>query len=71
MILHLVINCDPCIDSQLHTYLIMTYVSDISVKSDFKFYFMSICKDININFCYLYIFQNIQKRKEYSGLTLY
>ena len=43
----------------------------VAIKSDLKFYFISICKDININFYYLYIFQNRQKRKEYSGLTLY
>ena len=28
-------------------------ISDISVKSDLKFYFMGICKDINTNFCHL------------------
>ena len=70
MILHLVINCDPCIDRQIHTYLIVACISDISVKSDLKFYFIGICKDINTNFCHLYIFQSRQKRKEYSGLTL-
>ena len=47
MILHLVINCDPCVDHQIHTYLIIACISDISVKSDLKFYFMGICKDIN------------------------
>ena len=57
MIFHLVINCDPCIDRQIHTYLIMTCISDISIKSDLKFYFMSTCKDINIYVCYLYIFR--------------
>ena len=36
MILHLVINCDSCIDHQIHTYLIMTCRNDISVKSDLK-----------------------------------
>ena len=55
MILHLIISCDPCIDRQIHTYLMVTCISDISVKSDLKFYFMSVCKDININFCHLYI----------------
>ena len=67
MILHLVIICDPCVDRQSHTYLIIACISDISVKSDLKVYFM----DINTNFCHLYIFQSRQKRKEYSGLTLY
>ena len=71
MILHLVINSDSCIDRQFHTYLIMTCINDISIKSDLKFYFMSICKDINISCCHLYIFQSRQRRKEYSGLTLY
>ena len=37
MILHLVINCDPCIDRQFHTYLIIACTSYISVKSDFNF----------------------------------
>ena len=71
MILHLVIICDPCVDLQIHTYLNIACTSDISVKSDLKFYFMCICKDINTNVCHLYIFQSRQKRKEYNGLTLY
>ena len=65
MILHLVISCDPCIDRQIHTYQIMACISDVLVKSDLKFYFMGICKDINTNVCHLYIFQSRQKRKEY------
>ena len=71
MILHLLINCDPCVDRQIHTYLIIACISDISVKSDLKFYLMGIFKDINTKFCHLYIFQSRQKRKEHSGLTLY
>ena len=71
MILHLVINCDPCVDRQIHTYLIIACISDILVKSDLKFYFMGNCKDINTNLCHLYIFQSRQKRKEYSALTFY
>ena len=63
MILYLVINCDTCVDRQIHTYLIITCISDISVKSDLKFYFMSICKDINSNFCHLYIFQSRLKER--------
>ena len=43
MNLHLVINCDPCVDRQIHTYLIIACISDISVKRDLKFYFMGIC----------------------------
>ena len=58
MILHLVIICDPCVGRQIHTYLIIACISDISVKSDLKFYYMGICKDINTNFCHMYIFQN-------------
>ena len=69
MILHLVINCDPCVDRQIHTYPIIACISDISVKSDLKFFFMGICTDSN--FCHLYSFQSRQNRKEYSGLTLY
>ena len=68
MILHLVINYA---DFQIHTYLIITCISDISVKSDLMFNFMGICKDMNTNFCHLYIFQSRQKRKEYNGLTLF
>ena len=71
MILHLVISCDPWVDRQIHIYLIVECISDIFVKSGLKFYFMGICKDINTNFCCLYIFQSRQKRKEYSGQTLY
>ena len=71
MFLYLVINCDTCVDRQIRTYLIIACISDISVESDLKFYFMGICKDINTNFYHLYIFQSRQKRKEYSGLTLY
>ena len=70
MTLHLVINCDLCIDRQIHTYLIIACTSYISVKSGLNFYFMGIYKDINTNFCHLYIFQSRQKRKEYSGLIL-
>ena len=70
MILHLAINCDPCIDRQIHTYLIIVCTSYISVKNDLNFYFMGICKVINTNFCHLYIFHSRQKGKEYSGLTL-
>ena len=66
MILYLLISCDPCVDR-----MIIACISDISVTSDLKFYFMGNCKDINTNFCHLYIFQSRQKRKEYSGLTLY
>ena len=40
MSLHLVINCDPCVDRQIDTYLITACLSDISVKSDLKFYLM-------------------------------
>ena len=65
MILHLVINCDPCVDHQIHTYLTIACISDVLVKSDLKFYFMAICKDINTNVCHLYIFLSRQKRKEY------
>ena len=43
----------------------------VLLLSGLKFYFMGICKDINSNFCHLYIFQSRQKRKEYSGLTFY
>ena len=50
MILHLVINCDPWVDRQIHSYLIIACISDSSVKSDLKFYFMGICKDINTQF---------------------
>ena len=71
MFLHLVINCDTCVDRQIHTYLIIACISDISVESDLKFYFMGICKDINSCFYHLCVFQSIQKRNEYSGLTLY
>ena len=56
MILHLVISCDPCVDRQIHTYLIIACLNDISVKSDLKFYFMGICKVINTNFCHSYVF---------------
>ena len=49
MIFHLVINCGPCVDCQIHTYLFIACISDISVKSNLKFYFMGICKDINTN----------------------
>ena len=70
MILHLLIICESCVDRQIHTYLIIACTSDISVKSDIKFYFMRICKDINTNVCRLYIFQRRQK-KEYNGLTFY
>ena len=56
---------------QIHTYLIISCINDVSVKSDLKFYFMGICKDVNTNFCHLYIFQSKQKRKKCSGLTLY
>ena len=38
MILHLVIICDPCVDRQIHTYLIIACAGDILVKSDLKFY---------------------------------
>ena len=69
--LHLVINCDTYVDRQIHTYLIIACISDISVESDLKFYFMGICKDINTTFYHLYIFQSRQKRKEHSSLTLY
>ena len=44
MILHLVINCYPCVDCQIHTYLIIACISDISVTSDLKFYFMGILR---------------------------
>ena len=71
MILHLVINCVPCVDRQIHSYLIIAGIIDISVKNQPKFYFMGICKDVNTNVCHLYIFQSKQKRNEYSGLTLY
>ena len=71
MSLHLWINCDTCVDRQIHTYLIIACISDISVERDFKFYFMGICKDINTNFYHLCIFQSRQERKEYSGLTVY
>ena len=71
MSLHLVINCDPCVDHQIHAYLIIACKSDISVKTDLKFYFMGICKNISTNLCHLYIFQSRQNRNEYSGLTLY
>ena len=64
MILHLVINCDPCVDHQSHIDLIIVCTSDISVKTDLKFYFMGICKDVRTNFCHLYTFQSRQKRKE-------
>ena len=63
MILHLVISCDPCVDRQFHTYLIIACIGDISVKSDLKFYFMGICKDINTSVCHLYIFPSIQKER--------
>ena len=53
----LLIDCDHCVDRQIHTYLIIACISDISVKSDLKFYFMGVCKDINSNFCHLYIFR--------------
>ena len=71
MILHLVINYDPCVDLLIHSYLIIACISDISVKRDPKLYFMGICKDFNTNACHLYIFQSRQKRNECSGLTLY
>ena len=70
MIFYLVINCDPCVDRQIHTYLIIACISDISVKSDLRFFVMGICKDINTDFCHLYIFQSRQKRKKYNGLIL-
>ena len=63
MILHLLISCDPCIDRQIHTYLIMTCISDISVKSDLKFYFMNICKDVNIIFFAICIFSEQTEEK--------
>ena len=56
MFLHLVINCDHCVDRQIHTYLIITCISDVSVESDLKFYFMGIWKDIYTKFYLLYIF---------------
>ena len=71
MIPHLGISCDHCVDHQIHTYLIIACIRDVSDKSDLKFYFMGICKNVNTNFCHLYIFQSRKKRKEYSGLTLY
>ena len=40
MILYLVINCDPCVDRQIHTDLIIACISDISVKSDLKVYLL-------------------------------
>ena len=54
---HLVINCDPCVDLQIHTYLILACISDGLVKTDLNF-FMDVCKDINTNFCHLCIFQS-------------
>ena len=63
MILHLVSNCDPCIDRHIHTYLIIACISDISVKSDLKFYFMGICKDINTNFAICIFFRVDRKER--------
>ena len=62
MILHLVINCDPCIDCQIHTYLIIACY--ISIKSDLNFYFMGICKDINtVFFCHCIFFKVDRKER--------
>ena len=47
MTFHLVINCDPCVGRQVHTYLIIACISYVLVKGDLKFYFMDICKKIN------------------------
>ena len=70
MIHYLVINSDPYVDHQIHTYLITACISDILDKSDLTFYFIGMCKDINKNVCHLYIFQSRQKIKECSGLAL-
>ena len=67
MILHLVISCDPCIGRQIHTYLIIACISDISVKSDLKFYFMGICKDITVIFAICIFFK--VDRKESNTVT--
>ena len=66
--LHLVISCDPCVDRQIQTYLIIARISDISEESDLKFYFMGICKNINSNFYHLYISFRVD-RKERNTVT--
>ena len=63
MILHLVISCDPCVDRQIPTYLIIACISDISVKIDLKFYFMGICKDINTIFAICIFFRVDRKER--------
>ena len=63
MFLHLVINCDTCVDRKIRTYLIIACIIDISVESDLKFYFMGICKKYHTNFYHLYIFRVDRKER--------
>ena len=63
MILHLVMNCDPCVDRQIHTYLIIACISDISVKSDLKFYFVKVFLRILIPMFAICIFFRVDRKE--------
>ena len=69
MILHLVINCDPCVDHQIHSYLIITCISDISVTSDLKFYFMGILR-VLIPIFAICIFFRVERKEKNTVISL-
>ena len=44
MVLHLVTNCDPCDDCQIHTYRTIACINDVLAKRELTFY----CMDMSI-----------------------